>query len=144
MCEACGLDFEITNHLLWDCQRARKTWELSRILFDITGIHYKDFKDLLWYLIFTKHVDKDLLALIVIVAWCMWFNRNKTRLGNPRQPSREIPHKARLILEEFQLAHLRKPHHQQAQDLHWVPPTSPYYKINTNAAILITQSASVL
>jgi len=73
-------------------------------------------KDLLWYLIFTKHVDRDLLALIVIVAWCIWFNRNKTRLGSPRQPSRKILHKARLILEEFQLAHLRKPYHRQAQD----------------------------
>ena len=100
-CEACGLDSKTTGHLLWDCQRARETWELSGIPFDITRIRYRDSKDLLWYLIFTKHVDRDLLVLIVIMAWCMWFNRNKTRLGSPRQPSREILHKARLILEEF-------------------------------------------
>ncbi|XP_075670467.1 uncharacterized protein LOC142640285 [Castanea sativa] len=102
---------------------------------DITRIRYKDFKDLLWYLIFIKHVNRDLLALIVIVAWCMWFYRNKTRLGNPRQPSREILHKACLILEEFQLAHFRKPHHRQAQDSSWVPSTYSYYKINADAAI---------
>lgn len=62
--------------------------------------------DLLWHLILFQHVEKELLELVVTIAWCMWYDQNKTRHGSSRQPSHEILHKACLVLEEFQLAYL--------------------------------------
>ena len=82
-----------------------------------------------------QHVGKELLELIVTIAWCMRYNRNKTRHGAPRQSSRDIIHKARLILEEYKLAHLQKPLHKEHADIRWIPPDYPWYKINVDAAV---------
>ncbi|KAL0015705.1 hypothetical protein SO802_002774 [Lithocarpus litseifolius] len=57
----------------------------------------------------TQHVGQDLLELIITIAWCIWYNRNRTRHGSPRQSSNEIIHKARTIMEEFQVAHFTCP-----------------------------------
>ena len=63
----------------------------------------------------------------------VWPKQDST--WSPRQPSWEILHEACMILEEFQLAHLRQPQFRQAQDMRWVPPTPPFYKTNVDAAI---------
>ena len=74
--------------------------------------------DLLWHLIFFQHVGKESLELAVTIAWCMWYDQSKTRHGSSRQPIYEILLKASLVLEEFQLTHLPKLQHEQAQEMH--------------------------
>ena len=76
-----------------------------------------------------------LIELTIIVVWCMWYNRNKTRLRSPRQTNQEIIYKARSILEDFQLTHLAHPCFKDQTDAHWVPPSFPWYKVNTDAAV---------
>ena len=134
-CDAFNLAAESSSPLFWDCTRAREIWTLSGISFDDKGIHYRDFMYLLWHLIYFQHVGTKLLELIVTIAWCIWYDRNKTRLGSPRQPSWEILHEACMILEEFQLSHLRQPQLRQAQDMRWVPPKPPFYKTYIDATI---------
>ena len=141
LCEACGLSEETSGHLFWDCTVAREIWEASGLPLDVRGIRYREFIDLIWHLIFVQHVGKELLELIVTIAWCMWYNRNKTRHGAPRQSSRDIIHKARLILEDYKLAHLQKPLHKEHADTRWIPPDYPWYMINVDAAVFSNKKA---
>ena len=91
--------------------------------------------DLIWYLLFKQHMDTTLIKLVVTIAWSAWFNRNKTRLGEARQTLQEILRRARSILHDFQLAHLRPTQLKEAMDGHWVPPVFSWYKVNVDAAV---------
>ncbi|XP_023907624.1 uncharacterized protein LOC112019319 [Quercus suber] len=124
-CEACGVADETSGHLFWECTKAREVWLATGIPFDTQGVYYRDFIDLIWYLIFVKHAGRELLELILSVAWCMWYNRNKTRLGSTRQTSQQVIHKARSLLEEFQQAHLSRPHFKDQADTRWSLPYIP-------------------
>lgn len=134
-CKACGLASKTTAHLFWKCTKAVELWDISGISFDTHGVRFHDFVNWLWYLIYKKHVGNDLLELIVTITWCMWFNRNKVRMVQPRQMGSQILHKARGMLSKFQLAHHRPLQHKDAMDSRWVPPSPPWYKINVDAAI---------
>ena len=81
--------------------------------------------------------DVILLELILSMAWCMWYNRNKTRLGSTRQTSQQVIHKARSLLEEFRLAHLTRPHLKEHADARWVPPLHSWYKVHSDAAVFL-------
>ena len=75
---------------------------------DTRGVRFREFVDLLWHLIFIQRVGEDMLELVITIFWCMFYNRNNTRLGSPRQSSHDIIMKARSMLEEdFHLAHFR-------------------------------------
>lgn len=71
-CDACGVAAETSGHLFCECTCARDVWDAIGISFDNNGVRYRDFIDLLWYLIFMQHVSQDVLELVVAVAWCMW------------------------------------------------------------------------
>ena len=62
-------------------------------------------------------------------------NCNKTRLGSTKQTSHDIIHKAHFILEDFQLAHLTRPLFKEQVDTRWIPPSHPWYKVNTDAVV---------
>ncbi|KAK9993560.1 hypothetical protein SO802_023263 [Lithocarpus litseifolius] len=99
------------------------------------GIRFHDFVDWLWYLIYMQYVGNDILELIITIIWCMWYNRNKVRVGQPRQTSNEILHKARGLLCKFQLAHYHPPQHRDAMVPRWIPPSPPWNKINVDVTI---------
>ena len=140
-CEACSLSNETSGHLFWDFTSARETWEAAGIPIDLRGVQYREFIDLLWHLIFVQHVGMNLLKFVITTAWCKWFRRNKTRLGAPQQSCREIIHKARTMLEDVRLAHLRIPQHKDAADIRWTPPDFPKYKVNTDVAVFSNTKA---
>ena len=71
LCEACGLDEETSGHLFWDYTKARETWTVAGLLIDAHVVHYREFVDLIWHLIFIQHVGKELLELVVTIARCM-------------------------------------------------------------------------
>ncbi|XP_023889006.1 uncharacterized protein LOC112001074 [Quercus suber] len=78
---------------------------------------------------------KELLELVVTIAWCMWYTRNKARHGTTRQSSQEIIYKAQNMIESYQLARLAKPHHKEPADIEWTPPNFSWYKINIDAVV---------
>ena len=84
LCEACVLSEETSGHLFWDCTKARETWTMVALTIDIHTVHYREFVDFIWHLIFNQHVGKELLGLVVTIAWCMWYTRNKARPGTTR------------------------------------------------------------
>ena len=126
---------ETSSHLFWKCTKACEVWLETGIPLDTQRVYYRDFIDFIWYLIFVQHAGRELLELILSVAWCMWYNRNKTRLRSTRQTSQQVIHKAWSLLEEFQLAHLSRPHFKDHADTRWVPPLHPWYKVNSDAAV---------
>lgn len=102
------------GHLFWDCDKVKETWELSSIPFNRNCQLYREFVDLIWHFIFVQHIGLNLLELTLIIAWCIWFNWNKAKMGTPRQFAHEIISKACYLLEEFQLTHLRPPRYKDA------------------------------
>ncbi|XP_075661484.1 uncharacterized protein LOC142631245 [Castanea sativa] len=82
-----------------------------------------------------QHVGQDVIELVVPVAWCIWYNCNKARHGSPRQSTNEILHKAHTTLEDFQATHFKLPQLTSPSDARWVPPSYPWFKINTDAAL---------
>jgi len=91
-CEACQLDEETSRHLFWHCTRALETWEAIGLPLDTRGVHFREFIDLIWDLIFVQHVGTDMLELIITLSRCAWYNRNKSmsmRLSS-RTPSQWV------------------------------------------------------
>ena len=83
-----------------------------------------------------------MLELVIIVAWSMWFNKNAVQQGKARQTAPMILQKARLLLEEFQLANFQPSKtviHDREQ---WTNPSPPWYKVNINGAVFVAQQAS--
>ena len=76
-----------------------------------------------------------MLEFMISISWCMWYNRNKTRLGFPRQSSHDIIMKARFMLHDFHLAHFRYCNPSSAEEVRWTPSVFPFYKVNIDAAI---------
>ena len=89
-CEACGLGIESSRHILWECEKARAVWLLSGNSFDTQRIWYLEFIDLVCYLIFVEHVGNDILEMLLMIAWRMWFNRNVVRHCHSRQSTEEV------------------------------------------------------
>ena len=69
-----------------------------------------------------------------MVVWSMWFSRNEARQGKARQQASAITEKARLLLEEFQRVNLKIPQSEAENEVHWVPPKAPWYKLNSDGA----------
>ena len=67
-CEACGMGEESSGHVFWECGKAQEVWSLSGIVFETQGIHYQEFVDLVWYLIFVQHAGDDFYGSLVHVV----------------------------------------------------------------------------
>ena len=104
VCEACGFGIESSGHIFWECKKAYAVWLLSGISFDTQGVRDLEFMDLMWYLIFVLHFGNDILEMLLMIAWCVWFNRNVVRHGHSRQSAEEVVQLARFLLNEFQIA----------------------------------------
>ena len=104
VCEACGLGIESSRHILYECEKARAVWLLSGNSFDTRGVWYFEFMDLVCYLNFVVHVGNDILEMLLMIAWHMWFIRNVIRHGHPQQSAEEVVHIAQFMRKEFQIA----------------------------------------
>ena len=73
-CEACEMEAENSGHLFRHCGKTRDLWTSSRIQFDSSGVHFKEFIDLLWHLKFVLHVGDEILELVITIALSISFN----------------------------------------------------------------------
>ena len=83
---------------LWTCSRGM---ELSSITFETEGVLYREFVDLIWYLMFVQHVRDEVLEMVFMIVWCMWYNRNAVRHGSSCQSAQHIIQKAQMLIVEF-------------------------------------------
>ena len=94
--EACSLEAESIGHLLWSCEIALEVWNLSGILIETQGVH--------WHLKFVQQMGNDLLELVIATSWSMLLNRNVVQQGKTWQSAAMVLQKARMLLDEFQVA----------------------------------------
>ena len=109
ICEACKEGAKSSGHIFWDCVKVHKVWQLTSIFFAAYGMVFSSFANFLWHLKFGLCLSNELLELVAMVAWSVWFSRNEARQGKARQQALAIVQKARLLLEEFHTANLKIP-----------------------------------
>ena len=75
------------------------------------------------------------MALVAVIAWCLWYSRNQVRLGGARQLAGHILQWARTYLEEFQLANHLPTQPRFESEVLWSPPKPPWFKVNVDGAV---------
>uniref|UniRef100_A0A7N2KMP7 Reverse transcriptase zinc-binding domain-containing protein n=1 Tax=Quercus lobata TaxID=97700 RepID=A0A7N2KMP7_QUELO len=97
VCEACGVESESSSHALWDSKKAQEVWRISGLSFDAHGLVFPEFIEFLWHLKFGKCMGDDVLEFVIMVAWCIWYNRNAVHQGKERQACEAILHKVKIM-----------------------------------------------
>ena len=144
VCEACGLGIESTRHILQEREKTCAVWPLSGNIFDTQGAWYLEFMDLVWYLIFVQHVGNDILEMLLMIAWRMWFNRNVIRHCHSRQSTEEVVQLAQFLLNEFQTANHTISQAKDNSDDPWTLPLASNYKVNVDGVVFAqSQQAGV-
>ena len=99
------------------------------------GIWYLEFMDLVFYLIFVEHVGNDILEMLLMITWLMWFNRNVVRHNHFRQSGKEVVQLARFLLNEFQTGnHTISQVKDNSNDPRTLP-LAPNYKVSVDGAV---------
>ena len=99
------------------------------------GIHYQEFVNQVWYLIFVQHTGDDTLEMIFMVAWCIWFNRNVVQHGSACQLATVVVQKARTLLAKFQGANHVITSPRMKMNDSWTLPMAPNYKLNVDDVV---------
>ncbi|KAK9989052.1 hypothetical protein SO802_029291 [Lithocarpus litseifolius] len=80
ICGACGLEVEDSRHLFWHCPKAKEVWEASGLVKSLELGRIGSFMDLLWLLKISLKLEVELLALVAVLAWCLWSSRNQVNV----------------------------------------------------------------
>ena len=65
-------------------------------------VHFHSFMDMLWYGIMEADWVQTKIERIVMVAWAVWTNRNKFRVGGVKKSSQQVAYGALEFLVKFQ------------------------------------------
>ena len=137
VCEARGVESESSSHALWDCEKAQEVWRISGLSFDAHDLVFPEFIEFLWHLKFGKCMGDDVLEFVIMVAWCVWYNRNAVHQGKERQACEAILHKAKIMLEEFQMANFSMAQPWPQDDVYWEALEPYWYKINVDETVFV-------
>ena len=77
----------------------------------------------------------ELLELVVMVAWCLWFNCNEVRQGKARQSGSAILTKAWNLLDEFQMTNIKLSQATSKDEIQWALLDDLWYKVNVDAIV---------
>lgn len=80
-------------------------------------------------------MDDEMLGLVIMVAWCMWFNRNVVRQGKGRQQNVAILQRATYLMAEFQTDNFKLAQPIISDTVLWTPPIMSLYRINIGVII---------
>ena len=93
---------------------------------------------------FKVGLGNEMLELMVMVAWCLWFNRNESQLGKGRRQGSAIVQKASFLLDEFQMTNFKLKLVVDKEETQWLPLKPPWFKLNVDGVnFAASQSASV-
>lgn len=105
ICQVCGAEQEFTLHALWSCPKLNKVWAVHFSLLKSDASECSTFLDVFRMCLEKSH-PTDLFAM---VAYQIWFRRNKLRLGKEVDDLKLINSMARDALQEFQQANTAPP-----------------------------------
>ena len=84
-CDDCREGAENSGHFFWLCQRAMEVWQCTKLHFHFEQSQVKSFLDLLWMLLMSDNFNEDAAALVVTIAWSLWYNRKEVRHGESKK-----------------------------------------------------------
>ena len=107
--EECMLEVETSGHFFWSCPRAKQVWHCSRLLnpnyaSPNSAGQFNSFMELAWKMIMVDQCHDSMVALMGMIAWRLWGNKNEIRNGGKRLGEMELCHDASLWLLQFQEA----------------------------------------
>lgn len=104
-CQACVADQESTLHALWLCPKLKEVWAVHFSLLKSEASECSSFLDV-FCMCLVKSYPTDVFAML---AYQIWYRRNKLRLGEEVADLKLINSIARDALQEFQQANTSPP-----------------------------------
>ncbi|XP_050290016.1 uncharacterized protein LOC126728194 [Quercus robur] len=143
VCEGCKEASESVFHVLWECRKAKKARECSKMVFPAPGGSSLSFLDVMWKLLMQEDVGEEHVAQVATTAWALWHNRNEVRCGGASKTGRQIFSWASEYLREYRAAilHDRPVVPAPQQSVRWTPPRDGLFKINVDGAVFLKQKA---
>lgn len=108
----------------------RKYGRYRGIISETQGVHYCEFVDFIWYLMFVQHVGDGIFELVFMVAWCIWYNKN----GSTRQLAQMVVQKNRMLIDEFQATNHFVTQWREESEVRWTLLVISNYKVNVDGA----------
>lgn len=78
-CGECNEEAETSGHLFWNYPLAKEVWQCTKLHFVFEPSSIRSLFDLMWNLLMPDSYDEDKVAMVVTIAWSIWFNRNEVR-----------------------------------------------------------------
>ena len=142
ICDKCTNEEKTHGHVLWNCQKARETWECSKVAsFGLSN--NVSFHDFLWQMLMHNRVEEDKVAKVVNIAWALWYNRNKLQNGGKRKLGWELVNWEAIYLDEYTEAveAICKPTPTVEFQSSWSPPPANLFKVNVDGVVFSAQKA---
>ena len=117
------------------CSFAAEVWGVIFYLSNSDRMQFQSFMDLLWFLWDSQQCNDDALSLAIVIAWAMWTRRNERRNGKKVLSGPMLIQWVGRYIAEFRSATEKTPLVNETCSLAWVPPTTPLYKVNSDATI---------
>ena len=151
ICEECMLEVETSAHFFWSCPRAKLVWRCSGLLNpDYAGPNFASFNsfmELVWKMLMVDRYYDSMVAMMGMIAWRLWGNRNKVHHGGKRLGELELCHDASIWLLQFQEANEAtaatafvqfEPMFQRT----WLPLSNQMYKVTVDGAVFKDRNES--
>ena len=138
-CDRCASMAEDTLHALWGCSGLNVVWNDDRWSFRSREV-FTDFKHLCGWLM----ENGKPLELFAIQVWCIWHQRNQSRLQQPCYLTKDLKLTAQERWDEIRSVNpLPNPIRPEPKPK-WTAPPRNKYKINYDAAISNAENKAVI
>ncbi|XP_057791251.1 uncharacterized protein LOC131008384 [Salvia miltiorrhiza] len=161
-CSFCHRDAETPEHLFWNCDSVRPSWNTFCIWFGFpealgsADIH--SFLVLAWGRKLSTQISKYWKAGIITMIWAIWNQRNKCIFDNYKFCQRRLLHVVRVAFMEMEMNFKKLGHMDNSWadyivlrnigiqgraappptyiSVSWWPPVAPWIKVNTDGSAL--------
>ena len=140
-CGECNEEAETSGHLFWNCPRAKEVCQCTKLHFVFEPSSIRSFFDLMWNLLMSDSYDEDKVAMVVTIAWSIWFNRNEVRHRGSKKSGVALVQWTTQYLEEYSAANCLPAMTPMIQVVGWSPPPMLRCKINVDGAIFKAHEA---
>ena len=130
----CTSQTEDVLHALWCCSNVSQVWDGDPQWQSRRGSSHSSFSHLL-STVMESECNTELFAMI---AWTLWFRRNKSSFSPPRIPLEQVLQHAYDGLQEYRSANQPARQQRPRQGVRWSASQAGFYKINFDGALFST------